>query len=283
MNNSISKNNKNSINSINSSNNKSKSGNMGMMWTGKNRIISLIFVAVILALIIYFLVMVSRDYTNYTNNSPYLLMGTKIAKTAKTISGSKVYRSKDAKFGLEFTYSMWLYIEDSNFAGARGKEWKHIMHKGNSSGMPLQAPGIWIYPSTNKLAINMNTYNSVKESCDIGNIPLNKWFHLTVMVIGKSLDVYINCNLKKRCKLKGIPKLNYGDIYINSWEGFDGLISNVRYWDRAVSGFQIKHICEEGPSKAPCTDPGVNPPYLAKNYWMSTGFPDAMGFPKLNK
>ena len=76
------------------------------------------------------------------------------------------------------------HIEDSNFAGARGKEWKHIMHKGNSSGMPLQAPGIWIYPSTNKLAINMNTYNSVKESCDIGNIPLNKWFHLTVMVIG---------------------------------------------------------------------------------------------------
>ena len=96
----------------------------------------------------------------------------------------------------------------------------------------------------------MNTYNSVKESCDIGNIPLNKWFHLTVMVIGKSLDVYINCNLKKRCKLKGIPKLNYGDIYINSWEGFDGLISNVRYWDRAI-GFQIKHICEEGPSKVP--------------------------------
>ena len=268
---------------INSQNTSSNPGNTGNEWNKKNKIISIVFAAVILAIIIYFLVMVSLDYSNYNKRSPYLLNGTKLAKSAKTISGSLVNQSVDGKYGIEFTYGMWLYIEDSNFAGARGKEWKHIMHKGSSTGMPLQAPGIWLYPSTNRLAINMNTYYSVKESCDIANIPLNKWFHLTIMVIGNSIDVYINCNLKKRCKFKGIPKNNYGDLYLNLWEGFDGFISNVRYWNKAIPSFKVERICKEGPSKAPCTDTGVNPPYLAKDYWMNTGFPDALGYPKLNK
>ena len=258
-------------------------GNVGNNWDKKNKIISIIFGAIIFAVIIYFLVVVSRDYSKYNDKSPYLLQGTKIAKTSKTIPGYMIPRSVDGKYGIEFTYSMWLYIEDSNFAGARAKEWKHILHKGNTSGMPLQAPGIWLYKATNRLAINMNTYYSVKESCDVANIPLNKWFHLTIMVIGNSIDVYINCNLKKRCKFKGIPKVNYGDLYVNMWEGFDGFISNIRYWDRSIPGYKIEKICKEGPSKAPCTDTGVNPPYLAKDYWMNTGFPDALGFPKVNK
>ena len=258
------------------------SGNMANTWDKKNIIITAVFTAIILAFIIYFLVTVSRDYQKYNENSPYLLQGTKLGKVAKTIPGHKVMRSDNGKFGLEFTYSMWLYIEDSNFAGARAKEWKHIIHKGTANGMPLQAPGIWLYPATNRLSINMNTYYSIKESCDIANVPLNKWFHLTVMVIGKSIDVYINCNLKKRCKFQGVPKMNYGNVYINMWEGFDGFISNVRYWDRAVAPFRIEKICKEGPSKAPCTDTGVNPPYLSKNYWMNTGFPDAVGYPKIN-
>lgn len=280
----------NSIGSANNSirnkigNNTSLStGNTGSTWNRKNKTITIIFTCVIMALVIYFLVIIGRDYSNYNQNSPYLFQGTKIAKIAKNIPGSIVHRSTDGKFGLEATYSMWLFIEDSNFAGARSKEWKHVLHKGSANGMPLQSPGIWIYPNTNKLAININTYHSVKESCDVDNIPLNKWFHLTVSIINKSVDVYINCNLKKRCKLIGVPKMNYGDIYINNWQGFDGLISNVRYWSRAVSDFQLQEICKEGPSKAPCTDSGVNPPYLAKNYWMTTGFPDAMGFPKLNQ
>lgn len=265
----------------NSSNN-SNSGNTGNSWSPQNKIISIVFTCVILALVIYFLVVVSKDYSKYTENNPYLVRGTKIAKTPLIVPGYKINRSIDGKFGLEFTYSMWLYVEDSNFSGARASEWKHIMHKGSSNGVPLQSPGIFLYPSTNRLAIHMNTYYSVKESCDVDNIPLNKWFHLTIMVIGNSIDVYINCNLKKRCKFKGVPKLNYGDLYVNTiLNGFDGFISNLRYWDRSIAGFQIENICKEGPSKAPCTDAGVNPPYLAKNYWMNTGFPDAVGFPKI--
>jgi hypothetical protein len=253
------------------------SGNSGNNWGKSNKIISIVFTGIIFALIIYFLVIVSKDYTKYSKNNPYLIRGTKIGKTGLVVPGSKINRSIDGKYGLEFTYSMWLYVEDSNFS-TRKNTWKHIMHKGTpSTAMPLQSPGIWLYPSTNKLAINMNTYHSVKESCDIANIPLNKWFHLTIMVIGNSIDVYINCNLKKRCKFKGIPKLNYGDLHVNTIaNGFDGFISNLRYWDKSISSYQIQNICKEGPSKAPCTDTGVNPPYLSKNYWMNTGFPNTV-------
>ena len=120
------------------------------------------------------------DFYDNINNEPFLVKGTKLGKSTVVIPGSKVPPSVDGKYGAEFSYSMWIFINDWTY---KQGEWKHILHKGSHTAMPLQAPGIWLYPKENKMAINMNTYHSVKESCDIGNLTINKWFHLTVVVI----------------------------------------------------------------------------------------------------
>ena len=253
--------------------NNNNSGGMFNM-SKRNKTLSWIMGIVVFIFVIYFIVVLVQDYNRYKDDSPYLVLGTKIAKNPLVVPGSKIPRSVDGKYGLEFTYSVWLYIEDSNFIN--NTDYKHILHKGSPDGIPLQSPGIWLYPTTNKLSINMNTFYSVKEPCDIANIPINKWFHLTIMVINKTIDVYINCNLKKRCKLKGVPKLNYGDLYVNLWGGFDGLLSNLRYWDRVLPQYELEAICTAGPSKAQCTQGGDKPPYLAQDYWMTTGFPNAI-------
>ena len=65
----------NSGNNSNSGN----TGNTGNSWSPKNKIISVVFTCVILALVIYFLMVVSKDYSKYTENNPYLIRGTKIA------------------------------------------------------------------------------------------------------------------------------------------------------------------------------------------------------------
>ena len=71
--------------SMNSQNTNSNVGNTGNEWNKKNKIISVVFGAVILAIIIYFLVMVSLDYSNYQLNELVFL-------TIKSICG---YRGKE--------------------------------------------------------------------------------------------------------------------------------------------------------------------------------------------
>lgn len=250
-----------------------------------------ILLIIVLLIVIYFIYKIYKDFMKHRNDSPWIIEGTRQGNNSLQLPAYELPVANDGQYGTEFTYSMWLYVKDDNFtlfnSSVSGKcasshAFKHIFHKGSSDyynskkGIKyplLQGPGLWLYPNENKLAINMNTYASVKETCDIGNIPLNKWFHLTIMLVGNSLDVYINCNLKKRCRLRGVPKINFGNLYITNYGGFDGLISRFRYYNYAIFPYQVEQACSLGPSNAPCTDPGEKPPYLANNYWMTTGYP----------
>ena len=229
---------------------------------------------IILLLIIYFFVRVGLDYQDYKRGSPFVVEGTRIANQPLVVDGNKLKPSYDQKYGIEFTYSFWIYIDGTTYQNL-GK-WKHIMHKGNSSSIPLQAPGFWLYPNENKMAINMNTYDNVKKSCDIGNLPMNKWVYICVVLTGPQMDVFVNAKLKKRCNLGGIPKQNYGDLYVTKWGGFSGFLSQVRYFNYSLPFYRIEAQFKEGPSDKPCTESGVTPPYLAPDYWMTTGFPNTV-------
>ncbi len=241
-----------------------------------SKVLGVVSFLIVLVLIIYIIWYISSDFRLTNQNQPWLIPTTRIARTGKIIPGSMIRPSSDSQYGIEFTYALWIFVTDWTY---KSGEYKHVFHKGNASAMPLQAPGVWLYPRENKIAINMNTFHSVKESCDVGNIPIGKWFHLTISVIGKNMDVYINGRLKKRCKLIGIPKINFGDLYITEWNGFDGFISKFRYFNYAVPYYMIENMIADGPSKAPCESTKIEPPYLAKDFWMTTGFPDAINYP----
>jgi len=269
--------------------NSSSQVNNSNMNNGFSTIIKVIIIAFAFLLIIYFCYKIADDFTTTNNNSPYFIQSIADGNTPLLISGEKIPPSEDAKYGTEFTYSFWLYVKDSNFTTNSGSSsscgvnngMKNIFVKGSSdySGdhLPLlQAPGVWLYPDDNKLAIFMNTYNNYAERCDIGNIPVNKWVHITIMLIGHSLDVYVNCNLKKRCKLSGVPKQNYEDLRISNWGGFAGYLSRFRYYNYALEPYQISQICGIGPANTnELTISQTSPPYLAKDYWTTTGFPKA--------
>jgi len=238
----------------------------------QNSLITILLIIVILVIVTYLFVRLGFSIKNYHNDAPYIIEDTVQGTVAKSFPATRFLRSYDQKFGLEFSYSFWLYIDENTFANS-GK-WHHVFHKGSCSGVPLQAPGVWIYPNENKLAINMNTFNKVKASCDIDNMPINKWVFMTIVVIGQHMDVYVNARLKKRVDLGGIPKQNYGDLWVGKWGGFNGFISRFRYFSYAVPFYLIEKMFNEGPSKAPCVETGETPPYLSPDYWMTTGFPN---------
>ena len=87
------------------------------------------------------------------------------------------------------------------------------------------------------------------------------------MLNGQNLDVYINGHLKSRKQLEGVPRQNFGDLWVNLYGGFDGYLADLRYYRNALDYKEIEEIVKEGPSKAPSLDSHKYPPYLDDNWW----------------
>jgi len=63
-----------------------------------------------------------------------------------------------------------------------------------------------------------------------------------------TLDVYINGTIARSINLIGVPKQNYGDVYVAMNGGFDGYISNLWYYNYALGTSAIQKLVEQGPN-----------------------------------
>lgn len=255
-------------------------------------------VAFLLLIVIVFVLLLRLGTSLITyflgpSSNPVLVSGIKPANKSAVIhqdpkiSGAKtIMRSKNKNDGIEFSYSVWLFIESLTDDG----KYKHIFHKGNdgfstsgtNTGMnyPNNAPGLYLGKdpnNLNSLVVVMNTYDptgsstdsSVSEQVVVNDIPLNKWFNVVMRVDGNKLDVYVNGTIVKRHILNGVPKQNYGDVYVNMNGGFDGLISELQYHNEGLSATQIMKIVKNGPNMK--TDKSLNifPPYLSLKWYFN--------------
>lgn len=185
-----------------------------------------------------------------------------------------IARSKNGYQGEEFTWSIWLFIQDSVVHHNPGK-FKHVFHKGNNNiggdglNNPNNAPGLYINPDTNALTVIMNTFSTITEKINVDNLPLNKWINVVIRVSNqRTLDVYINGTLTKRAVLNSPPKQNYGDIFITQNGGFPGFTSELRYFSSALGTNQIQDIVDAGPNIKYCDATGNLE--KAKPYYLST-------------
>ena len=180
-----------------------------------------------------------------------------------------IMRSSNQTDGLEFTYTVWLFISHLQNNGTKS----HIFHKGsekmNSDGVfyPNNAPGLYIHPTRNTLIIIMNTFDNITEEVEVNDIPLNKWINVAIRVEGNIMDVYINGTISLRHIFKSVPKQNYGDLYVNMNHGFQGLLSDLWYHDKALSGTDIEQIVAAGPDMTTDESLNVFPKYLSLNWF----------------
>jgi hypothetical protein len=223
------------------------------------------------------------------NGSPYLLNGMVDAKHMiiipqdASISGSiPIIRSDNETKGIEFTYSVWMFIDDLVYQQG---QFKHVFHKGNDDinfskapiGMnqPNNGPGLYIAPNTNALVVVMNTFNNIQEEIIIDDIPINKWICVQIMVNNHQLDVYINGKLAKRLIMKGVPKQNYGDVYVAMNGGFSGYLSELRYFNYSLGTAEIQRIVDSGPNlQMTDSDLTENKPRYLSLRWFFAGTKD---------
>uniref|UniRef100_A0A6C0IY86 Uncharacterized protein n=1 Tax=viral metagenome TaxID=1070528 RepID=A0A6C0IY86_9ZZZZ len=251
---------------------KSKSDSLVSNNSYLGKTIKAVIAIIVVMFLVYLVKKIAKGYNDYKSSHVMLLNGTKDATKRMVIlqdptkeNSKTIIRSKNEEGGLEFSYIFWMYIDDMSY---RYGKWKHVMHKGNEEGHPLRAPGVWIHPKDNKLRIFMNTYSKINEYVDVDNIPVRKWFNVAICIKQKIMDIYINGNVVTSKKLSNLPKQNYGDLFINSFQGFSGQLSNMQYYDYYISYSQIRSSMNFGPSMMPLKDMQQQmPPYLTPNWW----------------
>tara|TARA_Y100000768_G_scaffold389042_1_gene391374 strand:- start:3388 stop:4206 length:819 start_codon:yes stop_codon:yes gene_type:complete len=175
--------------------------------------------------------------------------------------GSKpVLRSVNEKEGLEFTYSIWLYIKDLNDSGDN----ECIFRKGATAlnRDETNGPGLYIKKENNEahLTVKMDYYNSnplsndaydTEEIVDV-KVPLRTWANVMIRCNGQNLDVLINGILYSSKLLPGIPRQNYYDIEFSGGsagkEPFEGYISDFWYWNYSLGTNAIVNLINNGPN-----------------------------------
>jgi hypothetical protein len=192
------------------------------------------------------------------------------------IYGSKtIYRSNNANGGIEFTWSVWIYINDLDTSS---RKYKHVFSKGNYApdidgiNQPNNAPGLYISKDTNSIIVIMNTFNVIDEQLEIPDIPLNKWVNVIIICRNKILDVYINGIITKSLTLVGVPKQNYGDVYVAINGGFNGYISNLWYYSHALGILAIQELVKKGPNTIMTDNSAMNlknPNYLSLRWYFN--------------
>lgn len=239
--------------------------------------------AFILLVIILFMFFINLGinliaYMTSPGNNPFLIKGMQggtnpviISQDPNTNGAVTLLRSNNGSHGAEFTWSVWLYIEDLT---QTPKIYQHIFNKGDTqydgkTGIATinNAPGLYLGNGGNDSAMPRNSLHIVMdtvgnitnpltggatitpapETIDIPNVPLKKWFHLAIRLENSLLDVYVNGTIDQRHTLNNVPKQNYYPVNICQQGGFQGNLSNLRYFNSALNVFQINTIVSKGP------------------------------------
>jgi hypothetical protein len=185
-----------------------------------------------------------------------------------------VIRSTNEKTGIEFTWSVWLFLngftDETNY--------HHVFNKGNkefnSNGIvtPNNAPGLYINPKYDGIRVIMNSFNNPESDViDISDLPISKWVNVMIRVQGRFCDVYINGRLTKRRTMKDVVKQNYDDVNICMNGGFSGYLSNLTYYNNAISIAEIQDVLVSGPNMKSAEknldDKFNKPRYLADRWY----------------
>tara|TARA_E500000331_G_scaffold338304_1_gene367379 strand:+ start:2106 stop:3071 length:966 start_codon:yes stop_codon:yes gene_type:complete len=227
------------------------------------------FVFLILIIIVFIIllnlgILAIQYFINPSESSPYLIDGTFSGNQKETIKQNPkeadsilIKRSNNQSSGIEFSWSTWIHIDELNV----GDKHQHIFHKGvnefDSNGVAKinNAPGLYIKnlstgnsTNTATLKLIMSTTSTNTDFIEIDDIPLKHWVNIIVRMKNTTLDVYVNGTVAGRLNLREVPLQNYYDVHIGQNNGFNGKISNLRYYDYALNIFEINKVVTAGPN-----------------------------------
>jgi hypothetical protein len=224
------------------------------------------------------------------SSSPYLIQGMNSGNNSIQITqdpaktGSvQILRSNNQASGMEFTWSLWLQINSLEKSG----KYKHVFTKGGNGKFNEETgimnvnngPGMYLKQETDgscTARIIMNTastnptknQNTISEYIDVKNLPIKDvWVNIMIRLQNKIMDIYVNGVITKRLVFNNVPVQNYDDVWVCQNGGFNGKISNLRYFNHALNVFEINSIVSSGPNLYETTGPYFVQNYLSNSWY----------------
>jgi len=186
-------------------------------------------------------------------------------KIQTTIPAANAPIGANGAFGLQY----WMYIADWDYNFS--KEKTVIKRVGTAAASTDVSPHITLHPTDNSLQVKVAIYPSGGATgtsatgdsftCTVENVPLQRWFAVSVTVFQRNVDIYIDGRLVKSCVLPGIPKPVLGAVYIgDDANGFSGSICNFKSYTDMIGPDTAKAFAAAGtncqaPSPATTSSP----------------------------
>jgi hypothetical protein len=190
--------------------------------------------------------------------------------------GVKTYTNQAPIYeGGEYSVNMWVYIGGWNYKqGTR----KHILQLGGASFSTLL---VALGSYTNSLSVRVNTVDAsgtnldisgvgltttdvttffkpltpdtslqTEPACDISKIDMQRWIQVTVVLNGKTCDVYMDGKLERSCVLPSYFKVDPTgqSVKLVDRGGFDGYVSSVSTYNYSLNPATIYNMYMAGPS-----------------------------------
>lgn len=220
----------------------------------------------ITVIIIVLLYIVIRYVFSDVNTLSNLTSGTTLQHiTASSLATGTVANSSN------FTYSIWFYINDWNYkysdakvlfgrAGSLSDSGSSVTLAGIAQSEPC--PAAILGAIENNLSIlvtclagttpasgddTTNADGSIVHTCNVSNIPIQKWVNLLISTYGRTLDVYLDGKLVKTCVLPGVAKINSSaDVFITPGGGFAGWTAKFQYYPNSTDPQTAWNIYQKG-------------------------------------
>ena len=158
----------------------------------------------------------------------------------------------------DFTYSFWFYVNSWSYN--YGKKKIIFERSANNSGAKTPMPRVAFGPASNDLEITLSATdtagNPVEHPCNIKNVPIQKWTHVVVTLMDKTIDVYLDGKLVKTCLMPGVPfitGLKDNSLFLapkeadsDSNSGFSGFVSKFRFYARSVPPREAYELYRQG-------------------------------------
>jgi len=198
------------------------------------------------------------------------LTGLVSAQTMQKIEASSLASSSSDGATSNYTYSIWIYVDDWNVKYGEPKVVFGRMASEMDKTQPC--PLVSLAPLENNLIVSLGIYPGMDTApiedtttttststdastttetsihrCMVANIPIQKWVNILISTYGRSLDIYIDGKLVRTCVLPGVARIESSTpVYITPNGGFSGWTAKFQYWPESCDPQKAWNIYKAG-------------------------------------
>jgi hypothetical protein len=164
--------------------------------------------------------------------------------------------------GGNYGIQWWMYVQDWDYNFGKKKP---VIRRGVDNKVN---PYVFLNEVDNTLTVRLNVFPKDSSSsgsdpaptgstgsatddifdCSVPNIPLQKWFAVSLSVSGRNIDIYIDGLLVRSCLASSVPRTSNANIEVMPDGGFSGSVVDMFHFSRALVPADAQLFASKGTS-----------------------------------